>query len=195
MENLYWLYLFLLSIAGLVVLRIFARRSYRAHGRLSPTVSFIQSLFFFVYGGFPTLYLGMDWPSIYVNPWLHGIGLTILVIGLGFLFYGMFHLGINRSVGRGARTLERSRLYQYSRNPQALACGLYILGFTILWPSGYAIGWALLYPILIHSMVLTEEEHLLRVYGEDYADYCQHVPRYLRFWSLPAEKAPGKPGI
>ena len=28
-------------------------------------------------------------------------------------------------------------------------------------------------------MVLTEEEHLRRVFGEDYARYCDRVPRYL----------------
>jgi protein-S-isoprenylcysteine O-methyltransferase Ste14 len=179
MDNRYWLYMVLLFIAGLVVLRIFARRSYRAHGRLSPTVSFIQALFFFFYGGFPSFYLPKNWPDVSVNPWMHGIGLVLLLVGLGFLLYGMVHLGIRRSIGRGQQALEQSRIYRYSRNPQAMACGLYVLGFAILWPSGYAAGWALIYPVLIHIMVLTEEEHLLRLYGQDYADYCRRVPRYL----------------
>jgi protein-S-isoprenylcysteine O-methyltransferase Ste14 len=189
--NLYLLFLSFLLIAGLVVLRIIARRSYRASGRLSPLVSLIQALFFFVYGGFPALYLQEDWPAVHVNTWLHAVGLSFIIVGLGLLFYGMLHLGFDRSIGRGSQALERRGLYRYSRNPQALACGVYVAGFTFLWPSGYALGWALLYPVLIHSMVLTEEEHLLRLYGQDYADYCWHVPRYLYFRSKPTIKATG----
>ncbi len=33
--------------------------------------------------------------------------------------------------------------------------------------------------ILFHTMVLTEEEHLTRVHGDAYRDYCRRVPRYL----------------
>ena len=176
---LYSAALFLLLIAGLVILRIFARRSYRDHGRLTPTIAFIQALLFFVYGGFPTFYLPKTWPDVDAQPWLHGIGLAMLVIGLGFLFSGIFQLSLRSSVGRGAPVLKWRGMYSVSRNPQALACGLYVLGFAILWPSGYAAGWALLYPILIHTMILTEEEHLARLYAQDYLDYCQQVPRYL----------------
>jgi protein-S-isoprenylcysteine O-methyltransferase Ste14 len=30
-----------------------------------------------------------------------------------------------------------------------------------------------------HLMVMTEEEHLREVYGEEYERYCERVPRYL----------------
>jgi protein-S-isoprenylcysteine O-methyltransferase Ste14 len=69
-------------------------------------------------------------------------------------------------------------MYNLSRNPQASACGLYVIGFFLLWPSWYGAGWVLLYCVLIHWMVLAEEKHLARLYGQRYQDYCQKVPRY-----------------
>ncbi len=179
---IYWPALLLLLMAGLVILRLFARTSYRVHGNLSPAVSLIQTLFFFVYGGFPMLYLPKDWPAVRINPWLHGIGLALLLGGLAFLLIGIARLGLGRSLGRGRQALEKSGLYRRSRNPQAVACGGYVVGFAILWPSGIAAGWALLYPVLIHTMVLTEEAHLHHLYGAKYAVYCRQVPRYLGIW-------------
>ena len=63
---------------------------------------------------------------------------------------------------------------------QFLICGAFmILGYAVLWPSRYAIGWMMLFAIMIHLMVLTEEEFLGNMYGEAYVQYCQQVPRYV----------------
>jgi protein-S-isoprenylcysteine O-methyltransferase Ste14 len=43
----------------------------------------------------------------------------------------------------------------------------------------YALGWIVLEGFVAHMMVLTEEEHLLEVYGGEYARFCERVPRYL----------------
>ena len=36
-----------------------------------------------------------------------------------------------------------------------------------------------MYVLISHWMVITEEEHLTRIYGEDFEVYCLEVPRYL----------------
>jgi protein-S-isoprenylcysteine O-methyltransferase Ste14 len=36
-----------------------------------------------------------------------------------------------------------------------------------------------MYALIMHWMVLTEEEHLSRLFGEGYLTYIQEVPRYL----------------
>jgi protein-S-isoprenylcysteine O-methyltransferase Ste14 len=74
--------------------------------------------------------------------------------------------------------LRRTGLYGRTRTPQALACGLYVLGFAMLWPSWYAADWTLLHVVLIHTMILGEEGHLRRQHGESYGKYLQKVPRY-----------------
>jgi protein-S-isoprenylcysteine O-methyltransferase Ste14 len=154
-------------------------RDYLKRGDLSPLITFLQALLFFVYGGFPYIYLSKDWPAVSVTGFIHITGIVLVFTGLEFLFYGMLHLGVLRSIGRGTPQLEQSGIYGISRNPQVIACGLYVIGFLMLWPSWYAVGWALLYFVLTHMMVLTEEKYLGRIYGQDYQDYCKQVPRYV----------------
>ena len=181
------IYLFsyiLLLVFGLVVLRYLVPRDYLKRGKLSPLIASLQALLFFMYGGFPIIYLPLDWPAVIVPPVIHISGVLILLVGLAVLFYCIFRLGIARSIGRGTPGLRQSGIYSASRNPQAIACGLYVIGFFILWPSWYAMGWAVLYFVLIHMMVRAEEKNLRRNYGQQYVEYCEKVPRYLGLKSL-----------
>ena len=182
--SIFWLSYFLLLAFGLVVLRIIVRRDYLRRGRLSKPVSLLQAALFFIYGGFPVIYLNDDWPVVHVPTAVKFIGLAFIILGLSFLFFGMIKLGILRSIGRGEEHLELAGIYCGIRNPQALACGLYVVGFAMLWPSWQALAWAILYFVLIHVMIITEEEHLLRIHGDEYAKYCREVPRYFRLHSL-----------
>ena len=177
---LYFFSYLLLSVFGVITLRYLVPGEYKKHGRLSLPVAFIQALLFFVYGGFPTLYLPGDWPAVSVVSFMHVTGVLLIFSGLAFICYGMLRLGVNRSLGWGTPYLEQSCIYSRSRNPQVIACGLYVIGFFMLWPSWCAAGWALLYFVLVHMMVLAEEEHLRRVHGQQFQDYCGKVPRYMR---------------
>ena len=180
-------YVFLLC-SGLIILRVIVRREYSNHGRLTLIPAILQAAVFFAFGGFPALYLSDDWPVVNVSQCQQILGNILLLNGLGLLFYGMVFLGILRSIGQGEPELKQTGLYRITRNPQALACGFYVVGFTLLWPSWYAVGWSVLYVILIHAMILTEEEHLHRIHGTNYESYCQKVPRYFR-WSIMEENA------
>jgi len=169
----------LLLVGGLIILRVVVRRAYRERGRLTPVACTLQAVLFFIYGGFPVLYLHADWPAVQVNPVQQALGLFLLYGGLVMMFYGMIILGVLRSLGLGQTGLNQYGLYRFTRNPQALACGAYVVGFALLWPSWYALGWAILYAILIHAMVVTEEEHLRRLHGHSYDYYRRKAPRYL----------------
>ena len=179
--SVYLLSAFLLLVAAVIVFRIFVRRDYLRRGRLTVFSSTFQALLFFVYGGFPYIYLPDDWPISHMNSVLRFIGLALITIGLITLLIGMFYLGTVRSLGQQTGILKQSGLYRFTRNPQVLGCGLYIIGFTVLWPSWYALGWAICFIPMIHLMVLTEEEHLRRAHGMEYERYIEGVPRYLGF--------------
>ena len=69
---------------------------------------------------------------------------------------------------------------------------LLVAGSAALWPSWYALGWLFLYAAIAHMMVLTEEEHMRNVHGEEYERYCERVPRYL---GLPRGKSIKQPPI
>ena len=176
---LYLILYFLLLIMGFVVLRYLVPREYSKRGKLSPFIAFLQALVFFMYGGFPTIYLKKDWPAVSVPSLMHIVGASFVIIGLVFLLYAMVRLGVDKSLGCGTQELEKSGLYGVSRNPQAVACGIYTIGFFMLWPSWYALGWVFLYFVLIHMMVLAEEEHLKRKHEQKYQEYCEKVQRYL----------------
>jgi protein-S-isoprenylcysteine O-methyltransferase Ste14 len=176
--SIYLLAYSILLAYGIIILRIVIRRDYSRQGRLSVTTSILQSLLFFLYGGFPLFYVSDDWPAVYGNLLVQIVGVIFIVAGLGFLFYTMNGLGVFRSLGLGKKTLEQAGIYRKTRNPQALACSLYVVGFAILWPSWYAAAWAILYFVLIFMMILAEEEHLLTTHGEAYLNYCREVPRF-----------------
>ena len=177
--TLYLISYLLLISGGFILLRYLVPRDYLKHGKLSPFITFLQAILFFIHGGFPTIYLDKTWPRVTVPILFHAVGVSLVFIGLGILIYGMIRLGVFRSLGRGKAQLIKSGLYRITRNPQGIACGIYVIGFFTLWPSWYAAWWALLYVILIHLMILSEEQHLKRVYGQEYVRYCRDVPRYL----------------
>lgn len=177
----YLLTLSALVVISIVVLRVPVRHDYLRKGYLSLGTATLQTLVFFVFGGFPSIYLPGDWPVSNVNLPLRVIGLTSIIIGLGILLLGMFRLGILRSLGLQTGVLKETSSYRVSRNPQVLGCVLYVIGFIILWPSWYALVWGLSLLAILHVMVLTEEQHLRNIFGQDYEQYCKRVPRYLGF--------------
>jgi protein-S-isoprenylcysteine O-methyltransferase Ste14 len=75
--------------------------------------------------------------------------------------------------------LTKKGPYRISRNPQILSGYLLIIGTSLQRPSLYSLGWVLMYALITHWMIATEEEHLARIYGEEYEKYCLEVPRYL----------------
>lgn len=178
---LYLLFLSLLIGVSLLVLRLVVRRDYLRRGRLSNPSALLQALVFFAFGGFPSLYLPSNWPVSPVNLVLRVIGLASLTIGLLIMLIGVYRLGLLRSMGLQTDELKETSYYRATRNPQVLGCVLYVIGFVILWPSWFALGWGLSLLAILHVMVLTEEEHLRNTYGQDYEQYCNKVPRYLGY--------------
>jgi protein-S-isoprenylcysteine O-methyltransferase Ste14 len=92
----------------------------------------------------------------------------------------MAWFGIKRAFGIHNEGLRKTGPYRMSRNPQILGGYLLVMGITLQWPSLYMVGWIFLYAIIMHWMVLTEEEHLRNVFGDEYDQYFQATPRYLR---------------
>ncbi len=173
-----------LVIAALVVFRIFVRRDYKQTGRLTTFSSFLELLVWGAYMSFPYLYNPPEWilflsPDVPVGETLRIIGIICILAGFITAFGTMFWFGPYRAFGLQVDRLIQTGLYRYSRNPQIVFGSLLVIGTFILWPSWYALGWVALYGIVSHIMVLTEEEHLRDVYGEEYVSYCKRAPRYL----------------
>lgn len=177
----YLILAFLLLVAAFATFRIFVRRDYRRKGRLTWLSTFLETLIFFLWGTFTWLDLPPGWPPSDVSPVLSVTGWTLIIVGLVTLFITMAGFGLRRSLGQEVNVLKQSGLYRLSRNPQTVACALAVIGYAMLWPSWHTVGWMVLFGAIAHMMVLTEEEHLRNVYGDEYVQYCERVPRYIGF--------------
>jgi protein-S-isoprenylcysteine O-methyltransferase Ste14 len=172
----------LLLLGAIFVFRIQVRRDYLQRGKLRPISVIMEILIFFLLGGFPYVYGIQGWPEVKVGLTLEIFGWVLLGAGLLVIIIGMMQLGLRRIFGQGSQNLKQNGLYSCSRNPQILGCWLYVIGFSVQWPSWYTLGWAFLFGIVTHMMVLTEEEYLEKVFGEEYSAYREAVPRYIKLW-------------
>ena len=55
---------------------------------------------------------------------------------------------------------------------------LFLLGFALNDWSTWCLAALLVVAISLHLLVLVEEEHLRRVFGEKYVAFCREIPRY-----------------
>jgi protein-S-isoprenylcysteine O-methyltransferase Ste14 len=179
------MYVLVVSLAAALLLiaahLIFRRvgRDYERQGRLTPFSSFLEVVIFALHGMASYLFLDSDLGHVRPGSPVIILAITAMVVGLALLAMAMGGLGMKRSVGQEVTALKQSGLYRWSRNPQIVAYGLFVIGYALLWPSWSGAVWVILYWLIGHMMVRTEEAHLNQVYGQAYAIYCSRTPRYI----------------
>ncbi len=168
-----------LTAFAVIVFRVLVRRDYLRRGRLISFSSFLEFLAFFLFGTFTWLDLPPGWPPGDVHPILRTVGWLCIAIGLSTMLLVIFWFGWRRAMGRKVDELIQSGPYRVSRNPQIIACFIAVLGYALLWPTWHTLGWVIIFSVMAHTMVLTEEEHLHNIFDEQYGQYCARIPRYL----------------
>jgi|RhiMetdeSRZDD1v2_1073273.scaffolds.fasta_scaffold24310_3 protein-S-isoprenylcysteine O-methyltransferase Ste14 len=69
--------------------------------------------------------------------------------------------------------------YRYCRNPMISGVYAMLLGEAVALQSPWLAVWALAFVIGMSSHIVLHEEPMLRKrFGESYATYCKHVPRW-----------------
>ncbi len=108
------------------------------------------------------------------------IGMILMVTGFLIMIYAMdLFRTFSRWLGSRTPGLKTIGLYRWSRNPQFVGYALLYLGFFIVWWSNLAWLGMFSYIVLVYAITRVEEEHLERVYGAEYREYCARVPRYV----------------
>lgn len=166
----------LLAAAFFVFARV--RSDYRAYGKLSRPVAILQVGYFCAYALASYAFLDSRLSHVNTSGLLFPLALVLMVIGFLIVLFSMPFLG-RRSFGEAIGLLRTVGIYRYSRNPQLVGGFLFILGYATLWPSWAGFLWAGLWLVIAHLMVRGEEEHLERVFRDEYLAYCQKTPRYL----------------
>ena len=109
------------------------RREYKRHGKLTWFGSLVHVVMYAFHGMFcGTLALGAS-GSIPMGE-LAWLGILLMVTGLVVTLAAMdLFRTFSRWVGNNTPGLQTKGLYRYSRNPQFVGYGLFILGFFLAW--------------------------------------------------------------
>ena len=113
------------------------------------------------------------------------LGLLLLAFGVLGLFWCVrdFYVSGKGTLAPWAppKTLVVVGLYRYSRNPMYVSVALVLVGWAVSFGARALLIYALVVVVAFHlRVVLGEEPWLARTHGEQWEQYCAHVPRW--FW-------------
>ena len=115
------------------------------------------------------------------------IGLTLVVLGITLAILCVLTFAV---IGKGTpapfdppRRLVMAGPYRFVRNPMYIGAGLALFGAAIFYRSLALALYAAVFVIITHLFVmLYEEPHLRRVFGQPYDDYLKTVHRWIPTW-------------
>jgi protein-S-isoprenylcysteine O-methyltransferase Ste14 len=114
-----------------------------------------------------------------VAAWI-GVGLCfggLLILLLSLVSFGTsFRVGIDVD---HPDKLVTTGVFAVSRNPIYVAFGLVLVGEFLVFPNWVPLIYVAAGIWLFHRQVLREEEFMRKQYGQEYADYCRRVRRYV----------------
>lgn len=116
--------------------------------------------------------------------WERFSGLLTILLGLAVYLWCVWDFAM---IGRGTpapidepRKLIVRGLYRYVRNPMYIGVLLVIIGWATYFRSLGVVSYALCVGLVFHLFVVVyEEPHLRRRFGESYTHYCRTVHRWI----------------
>lgn len=169
------LFLIVLTVPVAALALLNARREYRKHGKLTPVGLFLLCLMLFL----PNLVL--EYATRYAWPAtaLEFLGVFIGAAGLVLCFAGIAAFrSLSKVLCLDAGELSLAGPYRWSRNPQYIGWWLFLVGFSMTDWSPWCLAVVVIEVASLHLLVLVEEEHLMRVFGASYGEFCRRIPRY-----------------
>jgi protein-S-isoprenylcysteine O-methyltransferase Ste14 len=110
------------------------------------------------------------------------VGAVSIAFGLGICLQPVVRFkSAKKVVGMSNGGLVVSGLYRFTRNPQYLGYGIFLLGWVLSGNSVKGMIGVAVYWVVVHLTILIEEEHLAKIHGEAYLKYKKTTPRYLFF--------------
>lgn len=170
-----------LAVLVSVVALLYARWEYRKRGRLTLVGLFLLCGMLLMQNLVLEYATSYEIPSTLVDY----IGVFVAVAGIILCLAGIIPFrSVPKMMCQDVGALTKSGIYHWSRNPQYVGYLLFLLGFALTDWSIWCLAALLVVAISLHLLVLIEEEHLRRVFGEQYIDFCHRVPRYVGWGSV-----------
>ncbi len=185
----YFAVLTIVLMLGMVVTRalILKRQGVEAmqFGKIDKTDFIIPPLMLFYF--YLVFAAAFHWPSVSRQEFFHsdGIawaGMLFCLAGLVLLFWSLVSFGQSFRVGIDQDhpdQLITTGVFAYSRNPIYVAFATILLGQFLIFSNVILLIYLVGAVGLFHRQVLREEAYLKQHYGQDYAEYCHRVRRYL----------------
>lgn len=112
------------------------------------------------------------------------VACVFMLVGTCILFYSIY---LFATIGHGTlspldptKNLVQTGLYKYSRNPMYVGVMLILLSECLLFQNQHLLNYTLAVFILFNIFIIfVEEPRLVREFGQDYANYCKQVRRWL----------------
>ena len=110
------------------------------------------------------------------------VGVILCLAGLILLLLSLVSFGKSFRIGIDvdhSDKLVTTGVFAFSRNPIYLGFAFVLLGQFLVFPNWILLVYLAAGIWLFHRQVLREEEFLRKHYGQEYAEYCKRVRRYL----------------
>ncbi len=109
------------------------------------------------------------------------VGIIIGIVAILFFAAATITMKNNWRVGipEEKTSLVTAGIYQWSRNPAFVGFDLLYLCICLMFLNLPLVLVSVLAAVMLHLQILQEEEHMQRMFGEEYAEYQKHTRRYL----------------
>jgi protein-S-isoprenylcysteine O-methyltransferase Ste14 len=151
-------------------------------GRYFKLAPIITATVVIIFSFFNTYYPYLA-PIFWINhPYITIFGISLLILSLLWITLAQSHMGTSWRIGidtKKSTDLITTGLFRYSRNPVFLGIKLNLIGFFLVLPNALTLALLCFDWVLIDVQVTLEEDHMHTIHGETYANYCNHVRRWI----------------
>ncbi|PIC72921.1 isoprenylcysteine carboxylmethyltransferase family protein [Sporosarcina sp. P17b] len=120
--------------------------------------------------------------ELFTNGIVGWIGVALCSAGLLLFLYSLISFGKSFRVGideESPGTLITTGAFSISRNPIYTAFGMVLCGEFLIYHNWILLIYLISAFWLFNRQVRLEEQSLVKIYGEEYVQYCQNVRRYI----------------
>jgi protein-S-isoprenylcysteine O-methyltransferase Ste14 len=118
------------------------------------------------------------------TPWIlifRIAGAVLILLGAFIWFMGALRSGMDKNISENK--LKTDGIYAWVRNPMYSGIWITLMGATLMWHNIWmlilpVINWLIMTIVLINS----EEKWLLKLYGNEYAEYKKRANRCIPFF-------------